>query len=46
MSALYWIGCVEKHVQYMQKKGWIVQENGKFRFVMSIEDWHCEGEIN
>lgn len=50
VNRLYWIDCVEKHVRYMQKKGWIAGVNevgpSKFRFVVSVEDWKFGGEVH
>ncbi len=40
VTRLYWLGCIEKHVQYMQQKGWIVLgPDKKFRFVVPVKDW-------
>lgn len=46
VSALYWIGSVEKHVQYMHRRGWIVLENGTFRFVVEPAEWVFGGEVH
>lgn len=46
VTALYWIGSVEKHVQYMEKREWIVLENGTFRFVVEPAEWVYGGEVH
>lgn len=50
LKLLYWIDCVEKHVRYMQKKGWIAgvneMEPRKFQFVVLIEDWKFGREVH
>lgn len=43
ISQLYWLGCIEEHVLYMQERGWIQLTDNGLMFVIKIENWTSGG---
>jgi len=46
VTRVYWLGCIERHVQYMHRQGWIMSDDeGRFKFVIGPEKWVFGGEV-
>lgn len=47
ITRVYWLCCIQEHVQYMERRGWIkkVSDKPSYRFVVQMGEWVYGGDV-